>query len=205
MDKVSVSIAMPLYSHVSPIAMINFVGVLQACWRGGIIGGVSFTRGAFVDAARNGLVIDALNKNPTITHIMWIDSDMVLPTDAVLRLLEDDKPIVGGLYHHRVDPFDPVAYHLNPFRVLEKLPTSIERVGGLGFGCTLVRAEIYPAMARRFNDVKWHECKYPDGEDVHFFDRCAEMGIETWLDPLVKCGHIMDEVITSERWKPQVD
>ncbi len=60
-----------------------------------------------VDEARNELTRIALSI-PEVTHLFWIDDDMVYPSNALKRLLAHDKPIVGGLCHDRRHPYKPV-------------------------------------------------------------------------------------------------
>ncbi len=42
-------------------------------------------------------------------YMFWLDSDMVVEGDAILRLMEHDKDIVSGLYFKKRD-LDPVMY-----------------------------------------------------------------------------------------------
>jgi GT2 family glycosyltransferase len=51
---------------------------------------------------------------PAVTHLLWIDDDMVYPPHALQRLLEHNLDFVGGLCHNRRHPFAPVMgryYH----------------------------------------------------------------------------------------------
>ncbi|MBU1767873.1 MAG: glycosyltransferase [Candidatus Omnitrophica bacterium] len=66
-----------------------------------------------VEMARNQLTLQALQivdseGKPEVTHLLWIDDDMVYPPDALEKLLAHDLPFVGGLCHDRRHPFKPV-------------------------------------------------------------------------------------------------
>jgi hypothetical protein len=201
-ERPQVIIAMPQYGHVSPRAMASFVELITTSMGRGVVRATMFSQDCgLMDVVRNGLVVDCFQQHPSMTHIMWVDSDMVVPANAVTDLLARDKPVVGGLYYQKTEPFTPVVYEFDPFRRLDEPFENIRRVGGLGLGCTLVRSEIYKTMALHYGDAAWHQLSGNDGEDAFFFQRCKEMGIETWLDPAVRCGHVRDHVVTSEDWE----
>ena len=52
---------------------------------------------SLVSRARNNLVAKAMN-DPKMTHIMFIDSDISWEPISIMKLLVDDKHIVGGVY-----------------------------------------------------------------------------------------------------------
>jgi len=82
------------------------------------------------------------------THVLWLDSDMRFPPDALLRLLQRDLPIVGINYAKREmppsfvaikkvpDPDDPSAK--GQVLVTDEKSTGCEEVDALGFGCVLM-------------------------------------------------------------------
>ena len=53
-----------------------------------------------ISHGRNCIVELALKEN--VDGIMWIDSDMKFPPDALIRLMKHDKPVVGATYNRRV-------------------------------------------------------------------------------------------------------
>jgi hypothetical protein len=80
----------------------------------------------------------------------------------------------------------------------------LARVDGLGLGCTLVEIGIYAAMAEEFGDAWWHRVSSGRGEDLHFFERAAKMGIDAWLDCDLRCGHVRRETVSTvhyESWR----
>jgi len=52
---------------------------------------------SLVSRARNNLIAKAMS-NTSSTHIMFIDSDITWNPMDVLKLMADDKPIIGGIY-----------------------------------------------------------------------------------------------------------
>jgi hypothetical protein len=52
---------------------------------------------SLVPRARNNLIARAMN-DPRMTHVLFIDSDIVWTPDSVVKLLLSEKDIVGGIY-----------------------------------------------------------------------------------------------------------
>lgn len=70
---------------------------------------------SLVSRARNNLVARAMN-NPKLTHIMFIDSDISWDPIDVVKLLLDDKQLVGGIYPLKYyDWKDLIVDKTNPY------------------------------------------------------------------------------------------
>jgi glycosyltransferase involved in cell wall biosynthesis len=81
---------------------------------------------------RNDLVEHA--KNMQADYIFFIDTDMVIPPDSLVRLLKHDKDVVGATYCKRVPPYETLG------KLKGNQPTDDElRAGGLR------EAELLPA------------------------------------------------------------
>lgn len=52
---------------------------------------------SLVSRARNNLVAKAMN-DPNVTHIMFIDNDIIWDPVSILKLLVADKAVIGGIY-----------------------------------------------------------------------------------------------------------
>jgi hypothetical protein len=195
-----VALAMPLFEPVAPVAVMSLATLVRRAAERGILGGLFFTSGLFYDVARNALVSDVLASPAGFTHVFWMDSDMVVPADAIERLLVADRPVVGGLYHTKRANLHPAVFELDPLRIYEGPFDGTFRVDGYGLGCALVRREVYEEMAARFADERWHVLSHGAGEDMHFFRRCKVMGVEAWLDGSLRCGHVRDETVTTAHW-----
>lgn len=58
------------------------------------------------DRARN-QIIETYLPYQELTHLLFLDSDMVFPHDIIAQLLAHKKAVVGGLYFHRGVPYQP--------------------------------------------------------------------------------------------------
>ena len=100
----------------------------------------------YIHKARQELLQEAIRIGST--HVLWLDSDMRFPADALLRLLQRNVPVVGINYSKRRLPPEFVAIKRIPREdddpqdgeVLHTNEDSegLEEVDILGFGCVLM-------------------------------------------------------------------
>lgn len=160
-----------------------------------------------VDALRDSAAALAIEEG--FSHILFLDADMVWPTDTLTRMLRHhDQGIVGGLYVMRYPPYAPVALRdgrapegsavLQYQHASEALTASaLVPVDVLGMGCTLVPVSAFAAIGER----PWFEYANDDAgwpcvtEDVPFCQKAAAAGISLWLDPSISCGHVTQQIV----------
>ncbi|HEX3705785.1 MAG TPA: hypothetical protein VHV76_04065 [Mycobacteriales bacterium] len=198
---VRVALAMPLFEAVSPLAITSLIGLIQKTVQSGQVQGLFFSNGLYLDVARNTLVREVLDSPVGFTHILWVDSDMTVPPDALDRLLSADRRIVGGLYHTKTSGAAPAVFTLDPVALMDEPFDGLTRVDGFGLGCALVQRSVFEDMAAAYGDERWHEVRNPHGDDLFFFVRCKEMGIPAWLDGALRCGHVADYAVTTSHWE----
>ena len=203
-DEVKILIAVPCMDQVAAgfaqsLATLNKVGRCQ----------VSFICGSLIYDARNKLAAQAIKAEAD--YVMWFDSDMTFAPGTLKKLLLDfeelpDAGLVSGLYFRRSSPYTPVAFDTLEIKDNKAEWTDYEgelqgihEVGGIGFGCVLVKTDvIYECFA------KFGTCFSPIasvGEDLSFCWRAKELGYKTYLDTDVKCGHLGHIVVTEDLFK----
>lgn len=119
--------------------------------------------GADIVLARNYFANEFL-RNPEATHILWLDSDMAIGSDVFRRMLQFNKPFVGGVYTERaLDlekyvelrgqglPDDQARGLSTNFNVRVKpgelkIENGFCPVLGMGFGCVLTRRDLLQKM-----------------------------------------------------------
>src|SRR6185312_5627165 len=106
----AVVIATPHGGDVSPYWLDAFIGLEKPLRADGSPGWsrVSAVRQE-VATARNMLAQTFLHKTDA-SHLLFWDDDVLPPADGLMRLLEDDAPIVSGFYTSRQAPVQPIAY-----------------------------------------------------------------------------------------------
>lgn len=158
-----------------------------------------------VDDARR-MATNAVLPWPGITHILWVDDDMVFPNDALQRLLAHDKDIVGGLcFNRRAPAYQPiVAKHYDPALVMPMnatgfvydLPKSgLIECDATGGAFLLVRAQVFRDIEAKFGPESWW---IPDGEaseDFSFCRRAKACKYKIFVDCDLEIGHVGEVVI----------
>ena len=157
---------------------------------------IMFQVGSLIYDSRNRLAKQALKMSADYT--MWFDSDMIFEPDTMRKLLADDKDIVSGMYFRRAHPYSLVAFdeldiENKKFKDAE-IPAEMTKVGGVGFGCVLMKTEVLFNVAAKFGC--WFDPVNGFGEDLSFCWRARECGYEVYLDPKVSCGHVGHVVVT---------
>ena len=148
---------------------------------------------------RNMIIDQAIEHN--CTHIFFIDDDVLLPPDALLKLLESDVDMVTGLYLMRTYPHSPILFAEHSpegFRWAQLSPgcTGLVKVESGGLGCCLIKTSVFYKLEKpyiRLGELKSEQDHWCD--DVGFFNRTRKIGIQLYCDLDVQCGHIASTIL----------
>lgn len=211
MGGVKVSVCQPLYGPVPHLAHISQIAAMCKAVSVGVPMEFRYTSGSYIDLGRNELISRTLTDSPDVTHILFIDQDMVLPEDVVTKLLDRDKEVVGATYFTKDPPYYPVALvwdENDNSHFLDSWTDDLTPVGSIGMGCTLIRTDLLRDMQAEYESVDgdrpgWFVIngqRRPMGEDTHFGFRCHKMGIVQYMDTTLLCGHEGSEVVTHQHY-----
>ncbi len=153
--------------------------------------------GAMIYAARDDFAMKAIQGE--YDYVFWMDSDMQFPMNALTKLMEDirkkDLDMVTGLYFRRIPPYSPVLFDRLEIDGVEatwsefqSIPEGLFEVGGCGFGCVLMKTDVFFDVQSRFGQMFTPIGR--NGEDVAFCWRARQCGYKIWCDPDVLCGHV---------------
>lgn len=145
-------------------------------------------KGCDIVSARTWLVRQALKTDAT--HLLFVDSDIMFPPDAIQKLLAHDKDIVGVEYNKRKFPLEKVTKPLE-----EASETELYKGKVLGTGLMLIRLSIFKNPAQPmgepwFNFGRDSQGGLVLGEDAWFVNTARDAGYESWIDPTIKCLHL---------------
>lgn len=158
-----------------------------------------------VDIAREKISQYALDNK--FDYVLFIDSDMVFPSDTILRLLEHDKDIVSGLAFQRKPPYSPCIYQTLRFGEAgdvrsvpcKEYERGLIEVEGCGMACCLIKTEvmldIYKSGQYLFNPLPGY------GEDLSFCLRARKLDHKIYADTTLQIGHLGHMICTEETWK----
>lgn len=191
-----VFVAQPIYRDVPGPAAMSFAQLLVAGTMQGLVRNVGQVYSGLLGQARNALVTQALAGN--YSHILFIDSDMVVQPTTLADLLTCDVPVVSALYFRRAVPHLPAAISFHDNLPIKSYGSGLERVDAVGMGCALINTDVFRLQQRHFKDSNWFSFETGHGEDVHFCKRCAEIDVPVHQLSAVKCGHVANIIITEE-------
>jgi len=164
-----------------------------------------------VEYMRNCLVGMA-RADPTVTDLMFIDSDTMPGPDA-MNLLTLDADIVAGVYPIPDARFGQVwsVYEAvgEKYRHMPTLPTAPFEAGGAGTGAMIIKRRVLDDPRLHFAPpVAGVPCvfrtpRHPDGsveytDDLDFCRRARAAGYRIVVDPRVQFGHVKTRVYTGD-------
>lgn len=165
---------------------------------------VSFLIGSLIYDSRNQLAKQAMKYDAD--YVMWLDSDMIIPADALkkmLRHMEEGLDIVTGLYFRRRPPYTPVLFKSadeeGKWEGYDEYPDELFEVGGCGFGCVITRTDVLYDVA--INEKGLFDPIAGFGEDISFCIRARNRGYKVMCDPSIKCGHVGQIFVNEDFYK----
>lgn len=199
----SYAFAMPCYD--GKMVMDTAVNLIEAS---GVLGrhNVSFSllinaSGSLIDAARNDLVHRFLTTTQDDVLVL-IDSDVTFKFDGLARLLaySHKYPIVCGAYPTKEERSKFLINYAGPHQNADGLIP----VDSMGIGFTAITREALVQMQpylSKYRFQKDSELAYAYfrlliedekyiGEDIYFFNKAREAGIQPMLDPYIDLGHV---------------
>lgn len=122
-------------------------------------------QGQPIHIARNIFISEALKRNAK--HIFFLDSDIEMPHDGLVKLYQAKKPIIAGVYSQRAPPYG-LSANINRQMLmpdfLDKYPDRVMDVHEVGAGALLIEMRVIERMARE-NKMQWY-CMKPHGKEL---------------------------------------
>lgn len=148
------------------------------------------------DHARNMACMRALECGAD--YIFFLDSDVIPPHDAIIKLLAHNKPLISGLYCRRSPPVGlPVMIRKGSW-VTDYIRGSIVEVDMVGAGCLLIRRDVLEKCPPCRPGHQWFDWTVDMkgilpitlSEDFMFCVHVRQtLGIPTLVDTSIRCRH----------------
>ena len=170
---------------------------------------VWFNLGSLIYSSRDQIAKKALLDEADL--IMWFDSDMVFNPDTLqrmLKLIDEGNDMVTGVYYRRTPPFSPVVFETMEMNEegtgfewteFDEIPDGLFEVGACGFGCVLMKTEIFVAVFAKFGLIFTPIANC--GEDIAFCWRARQCGYKIIADPSISLGHVGYTIISKDFFK----
>ncbi len=178
-----------------------FTGVLGLIWpmnKGKGVMPVTDHVGGEIAEMRNRLVsmmLAADEAGPTrVTHVMWLDDDVIIGPAAMLALASHDRDIASGTYFSKIDQSEPLIFDGPSAGTGKFLAGKTRDSWGWAQGLSLVKLDVYRRIRDELDIGKdkygcpaWYESSLhqamkngnfasPSTEDFPFFDKCNKLG-----------------------------
>lgn len=171
-----------------------------------------------VDAARNYILEIAIRMQ--VDYVFFADDDGVLPPDTLVKLIEDDKDIVGAPMltrnvrdngKHSLCCFEKYEFYIgdgktvNKYRSIQSFDTTkghLHSVDAIGGACFLIKRNAFEALFIKHNGRPFefiheiHQTKEHGvtlrniSEDMTFCERAKEEGFQIWVDTRIRPVHL---------------
>lgn len=167
----------------------SLVATIKDCQAHGIKTAYQQVNGVhWIDIARD--IAAHLFLHSDCEYMLQIDTDLGWQADAARRLMEQDKPVIGGVYPYRNDiGAFPETRNGLPGGFLMVRRDVIEKMTE---GSTLYKCAAFPwgelHVAPLFTRIMMAD-KYI-GEDYAFCHRAKEAGFSLWVEPDIEFSHV---------------
>lgn len=170
-------------------------------------------KNSMITDARTNVVKKALEFGSD--YLLWIDSDMTFPMDALQRLISHDKDVVCAIYNKRVHPYETLGKVKGGQAAMADITDSgLVEMDYVPGGFMLVNMRVYRAMIEpEFEQQLFYREMYdrPDktrmvSEDYYFSERARALGFSLWADLELtpKISHIGEHpVICNVSWQEE--
>jgi hypothetical protein len=143
-------------------------------------------------------------KDPDVTHLYFMDSDVVPPNGTLQKLLDHDLPIVAGIYpmningekawSFKADGGPDTKVYGDWRRKGSKLSDGLMKATAIGGSTLLVKREVFEKLKRPWFLIVYKPIDdegrcYDYGEDEYFSKIAIEGGYDIMVDPTIICEH----------------
>ena len=185
-------IAVPTFENILPE---TFKSIYNLEKTDDMIVDFDFVKGYDCARARNKIANKAIKYN--YDYVLMVDSDVVLPSHTLIKMLDDPKFICLGCYPRKNTKNGTFEiFKLNQknyidtfnYNEITSMTGKVEIKGG-GFGCALINTDIFKNLTYPY----FKYIQYNDGaclsEDNYFCSNARKAGYKIYAETDVLCGH----------------
>lgn len=182
-------IAVPTFDHIEPEV---FKAIYKLKSEHELL--FDFVRGYDCAQARN--EIGKIAQAGDYDYVLMVDSDTLIPPDAIDLMLDPPVDICLGVCPRKntkdgksaIIKKGSKSYHDSYY--YRELPEERTLVKGGGFACALVKTTVFTQIDYPYFQYVTNEDWSTLSEDYYFCQQAEMFGIDIWMDPRVRCGHL---------------
>ena len=155
--------------------------------------GYASTRDAGV--GRDAIAYFAL-KDPDVTHLYFMDYDVVPPAGTLQKLLGYDVPIAAGIYPMLTEDCASWSFKIGDdwWPTSKPLPNGLVEADMVGGSTVLIKREVFENIERPWWKMQYHPIDDKGiylrwGEDEYFSLLGRAAGYKIMVDPMIICDH----------------
>lgn len=196
----SVLIAVPTFENIAPE---TFRSIFRNAKNSRVENlDFDFIKGYDCARARNKIVKKAIEGK--YDYILMVDSDIIIPDDAIKRFYDWDFKVVFGYSPRKDDPLVTELYKRNSgwgkenrFGMKELSESDVDLVltDGGSFGCVWLSTDIFEKLKPPYFEYVNYANGEALSEDLYFCQKARDAGIELLINTKVKCKHIAKKII----------
>lgn len=131
-------------------------------------------------------------------YLFSVDSDIVLPQDTLVKMLNHDVDIVSGVYIQRKPNQEILEIHrknnqggVSSVSFKDIQPAGLHEIDSCGFGCVLVKSDVIRKIGYPYFQYKSAlDHAFTISEDIFFCNRAQDVGAKIYVDSSIVCKHI---------------
>lgn len=187
---IRLAICIPAKENIYTEFSVNLYRLLKFNWIHGIDSEVFINTGTALSHQRESSVLNA--RKYQASHILWLDSDMVFPSDTAQRLLAHNLDIVSANYKTRRPPHYFVGRNneifddngdFNREQLVYDLESPLAEVKYIGMGCMLTSMHVFETISRPWFEIKKHPKSHEYiVEDANFCQLVRDAGYKIIVD-----------------------
>jgi len=149
-------------------------------------------------------IVNQFNAIPQLTHLLFIDTDILPPPYGVYTLIQDNVDFVSGIYWNSLYTGNNAWIDEQPLDIRRMGPANMPanpmmQVDKCGMGFCLLTKELMKKMLVEERPLFYY--KISEGglhsEDFYFQAKMKKLGIPVWVDLRVQCGHLKTAIVQS--------
>lgn len=152
-----------------------------------------YVKGYDCAKARNEIAKKAISGG--YEYVLMVDSDIIIPLNTLSYMLENPVDVCFGVYPRKntktgeTELFKDGSFDFVNRYTIDELKEDRVKVKGGGFGCALIRTEVFNNIPYPWFEFISYENNTFLSEDLSFCLK-ASARYQLYADTRVKCGHI---------------
>jgi hypothetical protein len=166
------------------------------------------------DVVRNQIAIQLLNTN--LTHVLMLDVDHKHPTDIIQKfakwaIINPNALVISGMNFRRGEPYDPVMGELTVPGIRRPILTEwepgLQEMGEIGAASLFIHRSVFERIEPPwfFNTYEGMWSNSLPGEDIGFSHKCADAGIQVYVDTDITSPHCTDTLVTERTFRAFIE